>query len=111
MVKTLGVWFHRTRPSSTDGAGVIPRGSGFHRGSDSKEAACSAGDLGSIPESGRSPEEGKGSPFQYYGLENPMDRGAWRAAYQSMWSQRVGHDRATNTWAWRRLWVPSLLGN
>ena len=109
MVKTLGVWFHRTRPSSTDGAGVIPRHSGFRRGSDSKEAACSAADLGSIPESGRSPAEGKGSPFQYYGLENPMDRGAWRAAY--MGSQRVGHNRATKTWAWRRPRVPSLLGN
>ena len=39
-----------------------------------------AGDLGSIPESGRSPGEGNGNPCQYPCLENPMDRGAWWAA-------------------------------
>ena len=39
----------------------------------------SAGDLGLMPESGRSPGEGKGSPLQYSCLENPMDRGAWWA--------------------------------
>ena len=37
---------------------------GFPGGSDSKESACSAGGLGSIPGSGRSPGEGKGSPLQ-----------------------------------------------
>ena len=52
---------------------------GFPDGSDSKESACSAGDTGSIPGSGRSPREGNGNPFQYSCLENPMDRGAWRA--------------------------------
>ena len=35
-------------------------------------------DTGSIPESGRSPGVGNGSPLQYSYLENPMDRGAWR---------------------------------
>ena len=48
-------------------------------GSDGKESACNAGDLGSIPGSGRSPGEGNGSPLQYCCLENPVDRGAWRA--------------------------------
>ena len=38
-----------------------------------------AGDPGSIPGSGRSPGGGHGSPLQYSCLENPMDRGAWRA--------------------------------
>ena len=47
--------------------------------SDSKESTCSAGDLGSIPGSGRSPGEGNGNPLQYSCLENPMDGGAWRA--------------------------------
>ena len=47
---------------------------------DSEESTCSAGDRGSIPGSGRSPGEGEGSPLQYSRLENPMDRGAWRAA-------------------------------
>jgi len=37
-------------------------------------------DLGSIPESGRSPGGGHSNPLQYYsGLETPMDRGAWWA--------------------------------
>ena len=38
-----------------------------------------AGDMGSIPESGRSPGEGHGNPLQYSCLENPVDRGAWQA--------------------------------
>ena len=41
------------------------------------ESACNAGDLGSIPGSGRSPGEGNGNPLQYSCLENPMDRRAW----------------------------------
>ena len=50
--------------------------SGFPGGSDGKEFACNVGDLGSIPGLGRSPGGGHGNPLQYYGLENPMDRGA-----------------------------------
>ena len=46
---------------------------GFPGGSDGKESACGAGDLGLIPGSGRSPGEGKGYPLQYLGLENSMD--------------------------------------
>ena len=38
-----------------------------------KESTCNVGDLGSIPGLGRSPEEGKGYPLQYSGLENSMD--------------------------------------
>ena len=41
-----------------------------------------AGDIrevGLIPETGRLPEEGHGNPLQYACLENPTDRGAWRA--------------------------------
>ena len=37
------------------------------------------GDMGSIPVSGRSPGGGHSNPLQYSCLENPMDRGAWRA--------------------------------
>ena len=48
-----------------------------HSGSDGKESACNVGDLGSIPDLGRSPGGGHGNPFQYSCLENPMDRGAW----------------------------------
>ena len=44
---------------------------GFPGGSEGKEAACNAGDLGSIPGLGRSPGGGQGNPFQYSCLENP----------------------------------------
>ena len=46
---------------------------GFSGGSDGKASARNAGDLGSIPGSGRSPGEGKGYPFQCSGLENSTD--------------------------------------
>ena len=49
----------------------------FPGGSDGKVSAYNAGDLGSIPGSGRSPGEGNGTPLEYSCLENPMDRGAW----------------------------------
>ena len=52
---------------------------GFPGGSDSKESACNVGDQGSIPGSGRYSGEGNSNPLQYSCLENPMDRGAWRA--------------------------------
>ena len=44
-----------------------------------KNLPANAGDLGSIPRSGRSPGEGNGNPLQYSCLGNPTDRGAWRA--------------------------------
>ena len=43
------------------------------------DSACSVGDPGSIPESGRHPGEGNGNPLQYFCLENPMDGEVWRA--------------------------------
>ena len=46
---------------------------GFPGGSDSKVSVCNAGDVGSIPGSGRSPGEGNGNPLQYSGLKNSMD--------------------------------------
>ena len=49
---------------------------GFPGGSEVKASACNVGDLGSIPGSGRSAEEGNGNPLQYSCLENPMDGGA-----------------------------------
>ena len=52
---------------------------GFPGGSEVKASACNAGDLGSIPGSGRYPGEGNGNPLQYSCLENPMDSGAWWA--------------------------------
>ena len=66
---------------------------GFPDSSAGKESACSAGDPSSIPGSGRSPGEGNGNPLQYSCLENPMDRGAWRATVHGV--ARVGHDLVT----------------
>ena len=75
-------------------------------GSDGKESAYNAGDLGSIPRSssipglgaipglGRSPGEGNGNPLQYSCLENSMDRGAWRATVHRLANR---HNWATNT--------------
>ena len=63
---------------------------GFPSGSDSRELACSAGDLGLIPGSGRSPGEGNGYPLQYSCLENSMDRGVWQATVHGVtksWTQ------------------------
>ena len=66
-------------------------------GSGSEESACNAEDLGSVPESGRSPGKGNDYPLQYSCLENSMDRGAWWATvYWVARVAKVGHDY-TNT--------------
>ena len=57
----------------------------FSAVSDDKESACSAGDMGLITGSGRSPEEGNGYPFQYSFLRNPWTEEPGRL--QSMRSQ------------------------
>ena len=57
---------------------------GFPGGSDGKESDCNVGDPGSIPGLGRSPGGGHGNPLQYSWLENPMDRGAWRASVRGV---------------------------
>ena len=63
----------------------------------SKESACSAGDPGSIPGSGRSSGEGNGNPVQYSCLENTMDRGVRQATVHGV--TRVGHNLATKSQA------------
>ena len=57
---------------------------GFPGGAAVKNLSANAGDKSSIPESGRSPGVENGNPFQYSCLENPMDRGAWRATAQGV---------------------------
>ena len=82
----------------------------FHESSVGKESACNAGDPGSIPGSGRSPEEGIGYPFQYswaslvaqlvknppakqetwdrsLGWEDPLEKG--KATYSSILAWRT----------------------
>ena len=58
-----------------------------------KSLPANAGDIrdaGLIPESGRSPGEGHGSPLQYFCVENPMERGAWQTTVRRV--KRVGRD-------------------
>ena len=62
---------------------------GFPDGSDGKESACNVGDQGSIPGSGRSPEEGNGNPLQYSCWKIPWT--GEPAKPQSTRLQRVGH--------------------
>ena len=62
----------------------------FPSGSDVKESACNAGDLGSIPGLGRSPGEGHGNPLQYSCWKIPWTEVPDKL--QSMGSKRVGHN-------------------
>ena len=70
---------------------------GFPGGSVVKNPSTNAGDIGdvhSIPGSGRSPGDGNGNPVQYSCLENPRDRGAWRAAVHGVtkhWTRLSTH--------------------
>ena len=54
-----------------------------------KSSACSAGDPGSIPGSGRSPGEGNGNPLQYSCLENSMDGGTSQATVHGVSESRT----------------------
>ena len=62
---------------------------GFPDGSVIKNLPANAGDMGSIPELGRSPGEGNGNLLQYSCLENSTDRGAWRATVHRIPKSRI----------------------
>ena len=62
----------------------------------SKESACDAGNLGSVPGLGRSPGEENGNPLQYSCLGNRMDRGASWAIVHGV--ARVRHDFMTKSY-------------
>ena len=68
---------------------------GFPGGSDCKESACHAGDLGLIPGSERYPGEGNDIPLHYSWLRIPWTKEP--GGLQSMGSRRVRHNWATNT--------------
>ena len=82
---------------------------GFPSGSDSKESICNAGDLGSIPGSGRSPGGGHGNPLQYSWaslvaptIKNPP--AMWKTCIQSLgWEDPLEEGMATHSsiLAWR----------
>ena len=70
---------------------------GFPNGSDGKEPSCQCRRHRFNPWR-RSPWEGNGNPFQYYCLENPMDRGAWRAIVHAVTKSQTW----LNDWACTR---------
>ena len=77
-IKTTKRYHHMpVRRTMTERQKIIS--AGFPGGSDSKESARHAGDLGSIPGLEKSPGEEHSYPFQYSCLINPMNRGAWWA--------------------------------
>ena len=65
----------------------------FLVGSYGKESDVHAGDLSLIPGLGWSPGEGDGNPLRYSCLENPMDRGSWRAKVHGV--TKVKHNLET----------------
>jgi len=64
---------------------------GLPRWHSGKESACQCRRRGFSLWVGKIPREGNGSPFQYSCLENPMDRGVWRASVHRV-TFGVGHD-------------------
>ena len=65
---------------------------GLPRGSVVKESTYQAGDMGSIPGSGKFPGEGNSNPLQYSCLRNSIDRGAWPPTthgLQKSWTQLI----------------------
>ena len=64
-------------------------------------------DVGSIPGSGRSPGEGNGNPLQYPCLENPMDRGAWRATVHGVAKSRTRLSNFTFTFTSSKPHLPN----
>ena len=82
-------------------------------GSDGKESVCNAGDLGSIPGSGRSPEKGTGYPLQYSWaslgaqlVKNPP--AMWETWVRSLgWENPLEKGKATHSsiLAWRIPWT------
>ena len=63
---------------------------GFPGGSAVKNPPLNAGDMGSVPGSGRSPEERNSNSLQYSCLENPIDRGAWQAMVHRVAESQTG---------------------
>ena len=76
-----------------------------------KNLPATAGDLGSIPGSGRSPGEGNGNPLQYSCLENPMDRGAWWAIVHRVAKSRTQLKQLSMHIGVSRQWLLSHQGS
>ena len=76
-----------------------------------KESACNAGDLSSIPGSGRSPGGGHGNPLQDSCLENPMDRRAWWApVHRTVFVSSVELDMTEHSYThYKNVRIPCLI--
>ena len=59
-----------------------------------KNLPANVGDVGSVPESGRSLGGGNGNPLQYLCLGNSTDRGAWWATVHGVTTERLN----ANNW-------------
>ena len=71
-----------------------------------KNPPANVGDADSIPESGRSPEEGNGNPLQDSCLRNPIDRGAWRAIVQGVAKEWDMTQHLNNNCSLRKMVLP-----
>ena len=67
-----------------------------------KGSICNAGDVSLIPWLGRFPGRGHGDPLQYYCLENPTDRGAWRATVRGVTKELDRTEATEHTHTLRR---------
>ena len=68
---------------------LVTAARGFLGGSAVENLPANSGDVGLIPELGRSPGEGNGNLLQYSSLEKPKDRGTWRATVHSVANSRT----------------------
>ena len=85
----LNIWKFTVHVLLKPGLGNFEHYFGLPGGSDGKVSARNAGDPGSIPRLGRSPEEGNGNPLQYSCLENSMDGGPWWATAHGIAKSRT----------------------
>ena len=86
--------------------------SGAPGGSVVKNPPANAGDVGSIPELGRSPGKGNGNPFQYSHLGNPMDRGALWATVHEVTKESDRTERPNNnnhTYIYSRVYLQNYI--
>ena len=90
MILSTGTFLFSSRPQVTQDFLLLSSRKDFPGGSVVKNPPANAGDVSSIPASGRALGEGKGNALQYSCLGNTMDKGAWRATVLGV--TKVRHD-------------------
>ena len=81
--------FEEEKAPVSSGLPCLYKARGLPGGSDGQESTCHVGDLGSFPGLGITLGGGHGNPLQYSFLDNPTDRGAWRAAVHGVAKNRT----------------------